>query len=318
MSAYWDVHFFSFFLLFFQRLPLLLKGKEAFCSDEVQLIVISAVAFSCGLVSPLLILQRMTMLANSLSHTVLLGIALSALVARAFWGGQWFDMSSLLLGAFIAAVLTALSSDALAKWFRLQADASIGLVFTGLFAIAIMIVTIYLRDVHLGVEAIMGNADALSISDVALPACSIVVNAAIIFLFFKQFQLLSFDTSLARIFGVNVGFFRYLFLLLVAITCIGAFRAVGVVVVLTLLTGPYLMARLFCSRLSGLLVLTPLIGMGASWISVAISRHVFNIHGWALSTGGIVSVVIGLLYFLALLVKKLTTTKKLHRETEIC
>ncbi len=295
MTPYWDCHFFSFFLIFFRR-AVSFFSQRPLASDEIQLVVLSAVALSCGILSPFLVLKRMTMLANSLSHTILLGIAIAALVARCFWGGQWFDVPTLLMGALFAALLTALCTEVLTKWFRLQEDASIGLVFTVLFALGITIVTLYLRDVHLGIEAIMGNADALQLSDVKLPSLFIAINGLIIFIFFKQFQLVSFDPHLAKTFGVKVGYFRYVFLFLIAATCIGAFRAVGVILVLTFLTGPYLIARLFSCRLERLLVLTPLIGVVASFIGVALSRHLLNIHGWSLSTGGIVSTVIGLMY----------------------
>ncbi len=295
MTPYWDCDFFSFFLLFFRRV-FSLFSEGPFASDEIQLIVLSAVALSCGLLSPFLVLKRMTMLANSLSHTILLGIALSALAARYFWGGQWFDVPTLLMGALFAALLTALCTEMLTRCFRLHEDASIGLVFTVLFALGIIIVTLYLRDVHLGIEAIMGNVDALQLSDAYLPALFMATNGLIVFLFFKQFQLMSFDVHLAKTFGMKVGLFRYVFLFLIAATCIGAFRAVGVILVLTFLTGPYLIARLFSCRLGRLLIWTPLIGVGASFLGVALSRHLLNVHGWSLSTGGLVSTVIGFMY----------------------
>jgi ABC-type Mn2+/Zn2+ transport systems, permease components len=287
--------FFTFFLVLLRR-AFFFFSEGPLASDEIQLAVLSAVALSCGILSPFLVLKRMTMLANSLSHTILLGIALAALGARYFWGGQWFDIPTLLIGALVAALLTALCTETLTRWFRLQEDASIGLVFTVLFALGITLVTLYLRDVHLGIEAIMGNVDALQLSDVQLPALFIAINALVVFLFFKQFQLISFDSHLAKSFGLKVGYFRYIFLFLIAATCIGAFRAVGVILVLTFLTGPYLIARLFSCRLERLLIWTPLIGVGASFIGVALSRHLLNVHGWALSTGGLVSTVIGLLY----------------------
>lgn len=295
MTPYWDCNFFTFFLVLLRRLTSLASGQP-WTSDEVQLVVLSAVACSCGILSPFLVLKRMTMLANSLSHTILLGIALAALAARYFWGGHPFDLPTLLIGALIAALLTAFCTEVLTKCFRLQEDASIGLVFTALFALGITVVTIYLRDVHLGVEAVMGNTDALRLPDAKLPALFMAVNGAFVFFLFKQFQLISFDAHLAKIFGMRVGLFRYLFLFLIAATCIGAFRSVGVILVLAFLTGPYLTARLFSCHLSRLLILTPLIGIAASFIGVALSRHLLNVHGWALSTGGIVASVIGLLY----------------------
>ena len=300
MTPYWDSNFFTFFLVLIQRAFFFLTGHTGeLASDEIQIGVLSAVAISCGMIGPFLVLNRMTMLANSLSHTILLGISLAALLAGAVWGGDWFDLTTLLVGSFFAALLTAVCTETLTRFFRLQEDASIGLVFTALFALGITIITLYLRDVHLGVEAVMGNADALQLSDIRLPALLIGINGMVLFLFFKQFQLASFDRSLAQTLGVPVGVFRYLLLFLTAATCIGAFRAVGVILVLSLLTGPYLIARLFCCRLTGLLIWTPLVGVASACIGVALSRHLLNVHGLALSTGGMVTGTIALIYVAA-------------------
>ncbi len=297
MNLYWDCNFFTFFAVLAGRLLLFLQGNiQQIASDEVQLIVLASVAISSGIISPFLVLKRTTMLANSLSHTILLGIAVSALSAKYLWGGWGFDVPTLLIGALLAAVLTALCTETLIRWFRLPEDASIGLVFTGLFALGITFVNLYLRDAHLGVEAVMGNVDALQLKDAKLPALFIGINAVSVTLFFKQFQVISFDQQLAKTLGFKVGFFRHFFLFLTAATCIGAFRSIGVILVLALLTGPYLTARLLCNRLAQLLFLTPTIGLAASFVGVALSRHLFNIHGWALSTGGIVSMVIGVFY----------------------
>ena len=309
MTPYWDCNVFSFFVVLIQRAALFFTGHPMeIASDEIQIAILSAVAISCGLIGPFLVLNRMTMLANSLSHTILLGISLAAIAAGALWGGEWFDLTTLLVGSLIAALLTAFFTETLTRFFRLQEDASIGLVFTGLFALGITIVTLYLRDVHLGVEAVMGNCDALHFSDIRFPALFIGINSVALLLFFKQFQLASFDKNLAQTLGLRVGFFRYLLLFLTAATCIGAFRAVGVILVLAFLTGPYLTARLFSHRLGPLLIWTPIVGVVAALLGVAISRHLLNVHGLGLSTGGLVTMMIGLIYVVA------KTTLRIHKK----
>jgi manganese/zinc/iron transport system permease protein len=261
-------------------------------TDLLQMGVLSAIACTCGLLSPFLVLKKMTMFANSLSHTVLLGIALAFLVT----GGAVFNLSVLLIGALLAALMTALFTGGLIRFFRLQEDASIGLVFTALFALGIAVVTLYLRDTHLGIEAVMGNADLLQFSDLKLSLLMVGFNGSVILLFYRQLQLCTFDANLAKILNIRRDFFQFLLLFLVAMTCIGAFRAVGVLLVLSFLVGPFLTARLFCHRLPKLLILTPLIGIGASLLGVLISRSFLNLFGVPLSTAGIVATLIGLIY----------------------
>ncbi len=264
-------------------------------TDGIQMAVLSAIAVACGLISPFLVLKRMTMFANSLSHTILLGIALAFL----WTGGAFFSLPHLLIGASFAALMTALFTGGLVRFFRLQEDASIGLVFTALFAAGITVVTLFTRDAHIGIEAVMGNADVLQQSDLRLALSLVGLNLAMVLLFYKQFQLLSFDPHGAKTIGIPCHLFHFLFLGLVAATCIGAFRAVGALLVLAFLVGPYLIARLFCHRLPWLLFWTPCVGVAASLSGVLLSRYFFTVFGWSLSTGGLVVVVIALFYIFA-------------------
>jgi len=301
MNPYWGAGFFEFFAIFFSRIGQFMLGQfSALSADEVQVGVLSCVAISCGVVGPFLVLKKMAMFANSLSHTILLGIVSSYLLASFLWGGGMFDLSTLLMGAAVAAFLTAIFTEGFVRFLRLQEEASVGLVFTSLFALGIVLVTLYTRNVHLGVEAVMGNVDALCFSDFRVAAWLAAFNALLIALFYRPFQIVSFDSNFAKTLGISCGFFHSLLLFLAATVCIGAFRSVGVLLVLAFLVGPYLTARLFSSRLSRLLLLSPLLGILASLIGVALSRHLLSVYDLPLSTGGIVVMVIGLFYVMAL------------------
>lgn len=264
-------------------------------TDLLQIGVLSGIAISCGLIGPFLVLKRMVMFANSLSHTILLGIALAFLIT----GGGFFSLTNLIIGAFLAALMTAFLTEGLVRFFRLQEDASIGLVFTGLFALGIIVVTLFTRDVHLGIEAVMGNADLLRETDLKLSFLLVGLNLTAVLLFYKQFQIVSFDNSLAKTLGISCNIFHFLLLFLVAATCIGAFRAVGVLLVLAFLVGPFLTARLFCHRLPWLLFWTPLVGILASVLGVLLTRFLLDSYDLALSTGGVVTMLIGLFYVFA-------------------
>lgn len=310
MSAYWGAGFFEFFVILLSRIGYFLMGDvSSLAADEIQIGVLSAVAISCGIVGPFLVLKKMSMFANSLSHTILLGIVSAYLFASSLWGGAMFDLSTLLIGAAIAAFLTAFFTEGFIRFFRLQEDASVGLVFTTLFALGIVLVTLYTRNVHLGVEAVMGNADALSFSDFRTASFVALSNISIIALFYRQFQIASFDKNFAKTLGISSGFFHFLLLFLAATVCIAAFRSVGVLLVLAFLVGPYLTARLFSNRLSTLLTLSPLFGILASLTGVALSRHLLSVYDLPLSTGGIVVTLIGLFYVVALFIKSTVLPK---------
>jgi len=300
MSPYWGVQFFEFFAVLFQRI---FSGDIIhMATDEIQIAVLSCIAISCALVGPFLVLKKMAMFANSLSHTILIGIVMAFLIC----GKEgMFDLTHLLVGAVCAALFTALCTEGLVKYFRLTEDASVGLIFTFLFASGILLVTLFMRDVHLGIESVMGNADALLISDVKTSLSLVLINGGIVFLFYRHFQLSCFDRSFAQVLGLPGNVFHFLLLFLVAITCTGAFRAVGVLLVLAFLVGPYLTVRLFCHRLPHILGWSCLVGVGATLCGVALTRHILSAYDLPLSTGGMVVCMIGLLYFLALCIKKM-------------
>lgn len=310
MNPYWGSGFFEFFGILFSRIFAFVSGTSiTAASDEIQLGTLAAVALSCGLLGPFLVLKRMTMFANSLSHTILLGIVLAFLFASNLWGGEMFSPTTLLLGSFAAAFLTAALTEGLTRFFRLQEDASVGLVFTALFALGILLVTLYTKDVHLSVEAIMGNADALQGSDFTFASILAVLNLFIFVIFYRQLKISAFDRQYASTLGIPASFFHFLLLFLSSAVCVGAFRAVGVLLVLAFLTGPYLTARLFCSRLSRLLWLTPVLGIVASGIGVAFSRYALSSFGLPLSTGGVVVCVIGLFYGIGIFFKSFVHDK---------
>ncbi len=299
MNPYWGANLIEFFQVFFSRLGGFLGSSLA--TDEIQLGVLSFVAIACGLIGPFLVLKKMTMFANSLSHTILLGIIGSFLL---FGGSCLLNVFHLLVGASFAAILTVFLTEGLVKWFEVTEDASIGLSFTFLFALGIVLSNLFLRDLHLGVESVMGNTDALIVNDLKLSFFLFLLNASIVFLFYRQFKMICFDQNFAAVLGVPLLFFRFLLFFLSAATCVGAFRAVGVILVLAFLVGPYLTARLFCHRLAPLLFYTCLIGVFASFLGVALTRHILTVYDLPLSTGGMVVFLIGLFYFAGLGVRR--------------
>jgi manganese/zinc/iron transport system permease protein len=309
MNPYSGTNFFQFFEVLFSRLWLFVKGDlslSQLASDEVQMLVLIAVALSSALVGTFLVLKRMTMLANSLSHTILLGIVLAYILLLPFQtirpdGIATLNIEVLLLASLVTGLVTTFLTQFLTHVMKLQEDASIGLVFTTLFALSIVFVTIFTRDVHLGVEAIMGNVDALHLHDLKLISFVLILNFLTIGIFFKEFKLVTFDPSLAASLGFSKGFFNYLLMVLAAATAIGAFRAVGVLLVLAFLVGPPLTARLLANRLLPVIGIGCLVGSVCSILAVALSRHLLSVHNLPLSTAGLVVAVIAFVYVMALL-----------------
>jgi len=306
-NPYHDLTFFSFFWLFLKRFALFMIGRlplNQLVTDEIQIGVLVGIAISSALIGTFLILRRMTMLANSLSHTILMGIVLAY-----FFSGSAQEqantgapMQAMLIASLLMGFATAFLTEFLNKIGQLQEDASMGLVFTTFFALGIVLVTILTRDAHIGIEAVMGNADALALSDLQWVYIILVINIFIYAIFAKEFALTSFDPNLALALGFSPIFFNYLLMAQVSVTSITAFRAVGVLLVLAFITGPPLVARLLTHSLFKMILGGIGIGIFCSIFGVALTRHILTMYGIALSTAGIVVSTIFMVYILTALV----------------
>lgn len=312
MSSYSNPYsgetFFGFFQQLFLRIIEALKGNLSFAElapDELQLLVLSGIALSSALTGTFLILRHLAMLANALSHTILLGIVLVYLFMRSQASGEEAGHLSLSLQAMFAAsllagLLTTFLTSFITRTLKLQEDASTGIVFSFLFALAIILVTAYTRNAHIGIEVVMGNVDALHLDDLKLIGLITLVNIILIGLFFKEFTLTTFDPGLARTLGFSTTLFHYLLMVQVSMTVVGSFRAVGIMMVLAFLTGPSLLARHLSNRLRPILLIASLAGILISACSVALSRHLLTVYDLPLSTGGLTVCLITLAYALTL------------------
>lgn len=290
------------------------------------IVTASLVGLSCGLIGVFLILRKMAMMADAISHTVLLGIVIAYLVTRNLSG---FHM---LIGAILAGLLTAF----LVQWFHargVQQDASIGVVFTTLFAIGVILISTSVGNVHLDVQhALMGEITFVPWNLVELPFVGEIPEAAFllivvlvtvlvsILVFYKEWKITSFDPALAASLGIPVAFMHYLFMGLVSVTAVASFDAVGAIMVVAMLITPAAAAYLWTDRLSVMLILSSLFGvlsailgyLVALWLDTSISASMAFATGVIFVISFIFSPVHGLL---SKQLKGTTDTKTMAKES---
>jgi len=245
----------------------------------------SLVGVSCGLIGVFLILRKMAMMADAISHTVLLGIVVAFLITRELTGPP------MLIGAVLAGLLTAF----LVQWLHslgIQQHASMGIVFTTLFAIGVILIATSVGNAHLDVQhSLMGDITFIPFNTIVLPiigeipeATALLALALIIILFFiiafyKEWKITSFDPALAASLGIPVLMMHYLYMSLVSITTVASFDAVGAIMVVAMLITPAASAYLWTDKLSIMLVLSSLFGVISAiagyyiavWIDTSIS-----------------------------------------------
>lgn len=301
MSDYYNATFFEFFQILLKRICLFISGDVSIgtlASDEIQLLVLLPMMLSCCLIGLFLILRQMTMLANALSHTILVGIVFAYLIMNSSEHAQLISMPALSLGAFISAFITTLLVNFLNRQILLPNDASIGFVFTTLFALGIILATTLTRSSHIGIEIMMGNVDGLLIGDIYQSSMTMLVNLALVGLLFRGFSIVAFDANFASLQGVSVIAYDYLLMFLVSLTAIVAFKAIGILMFLSMVTGPILIARQWFHRLFPLLICAITTGFISILIGLALSRHIFTVYSIALSTGAIIVCLLAVFFFL--------------------
>ena len=295
MNPYYNQNFFSFFKVLFGRLGSILSG-DVLQSDEIQIIVLALVALSGAIIGAFLVLKRMTMIANSLSHTLLIGIAFVFWIS--FHYGSEVSMTALMIASLVMAFITVGLTRFLINVLNLKEDAATGLVFTSLFSLGIIFVTLLTRSGHVGMESVVGNVDALVQADIQPVLIVAFLNVAIFTFLFKEFKLTSFDPLYARFLGFSPLFFDSVILALTALTLISSFRAVGVIMVLCFLTAPVLSARFFFKRLYSLILYAGFIGVATSIVAVALSRHLLSENNLAVSTSGLTVLLLALVFLI--------------------
>lgn len=271
-------------------------------NDLWILMTASLVAASCALVGVFLILRRMSLLGDAISHSVLLGIVLAYLASgsRSVW--------AMMLGATLIGLLTAWLSNSLHKLGRLQADASIGIIFTLFFALGVILISIYAGQVDLDQECVLYGEIAFIPFDTVVygeqdwgPRAFwtilgvFILNATVVLLAFERFKTVSFHPALAVSLGISVTFWHYLLMTMVSLTTVASFDAVGAILVVALLVIPASSAYLVATSLKGMLwwalgyaQLAVLTGYAvAVWLDSAISASIAVMAGvWLLVTVG--------------------------------
>ena len=270
--------------------------------DVVILLTAVLVAVACALPGVFLVLRRLAMVADAISHAILPGIVVAYFLAH----GP--NLLSGFVWATLAGVLAVALIEALHRTRRVREDAAIGIVFPALFALGTFLVARYFANLHVDTDAVLYGEialapyDLLVIGDRDLGPLSLwvmsglaVLNLGFILLFYKELKLATFDPGLAAALGFAPAVLHYALMTIVALTTVGAFTAVGAILVVALLIVPAATAYLLTDRLPVMIGLAVLVGAAS------------GVGGYALATiidasiSGSMVAVAGLLFGLALL-----------------
>ncbi|MFD0960391.1 metal ABC transporter permease [Paenibacillus chungangensis] len=246
-------------------------------SDFWILLTGSLVAACCGVVGVFLVLRKMAMIGDAISHSVMPGIVIAFLLSGS--RDSFLMMTAALVFGLITTFLIGMFQRS-----GVQSDASIGVVFTALFAIGVILVSLFARQVHLDQDAILygeiafvhwnvwdvGGVD-LGPKAVWLLGFTLLVIGAVIGLFYKQFKLCSFDPALAAALGIPVAFFHYLLMGLVSMATVSSFESVGAILVVGMIIIPASTAYLLTDKLGVMIALSIASGVASVFLGYYVS-----------------------------------------------
>jgi manganese/iron transport system permease protein len=234
----------------------------------------------CAFLSAYLMLKGWSLMGDALAHSIVPGVAGAYILGIPF-----------AFGAFFAGILASVGMGFVKQHTRLREDAVIGLVFTALFALGLLMASIWPMSVSVQ-TIVLGNILAISNEDVVQVAVIAGISLAVLALKWKDLMVTFFDESHARSMGLNTGFLKGLFFTLLSACTVAALQTVGACLVIAMVVTPGATAYLLTDRFGRLIVISVGIGAVTSFVGAYIS---YFIDG---ATGGVI-VTLQTLLFLA-------------------
>jgi len=260
---------------------------------EIQLIA-SIVAIACAIPGTFLVLRKMALISDAISHSILPGLVLGFFITH--------DLSSplLIIMAALSGVITVILVEFIQKTRLVKEDTAIGLVFPVLFSIGVILIAKNANDVHLDTDAILLGElafapfdrfliDGLDLGPKSLWVIGIIllITIGLLFAFFKELKISTFDAGLATTLGFSPVIIHYGLMSVASITIVGSFDAVGAILVVALMIAPAAAAYLLTDNLKRMLGLSVIFGVFsaiagywlAHWLDASIAGSMTTILG---------------------------------------
>lgn len=266
--------------------------------------IATVTGISCSLIGTFLVLRRLSMMVDAITHTVFLGIVLAFLVTK--------DLNSpwLIIGATAMGVGTVYAVEWMQRRRYIRPDAAIGIVFPFLFAVAIVLVTLFGKHIHLDVDtAILGDLAFATFQRFTLGGYDVgpmllwigllvcAINIIWIALFKKELVLITFDPVCAKVYQAMPIVMSYGLMTLTSLTTVSSFQTVGAILVTGCMVGPPATAFMLVRSVKAMILVSICVSTIATTIGVALSFL------WDVSIGGMIATVIGCIYGIVWLYK---------------
>lgn len=266
-----------------------------------SLLILVLTSISCSIIGTFLVLRKLSMVSDAISHTVLLGIVLAFFVTG--------DVSSplLIVGAALFGVITVFSIEVLSNTGLVKNDDAVGIIFPLFFSLAVLLISKFARNAHLDTdivlmgEVILAPLNRMDVFGYSLPKALVqmlvilFMNLSFIFVFFKELKITTFDKEFASIIGFSSGILFYALMTLSSLTAVVSFDAVGAILVVSFLITPSSAAYLITKDLKSMLGISCIYSLVNAILGYAIAMI------WNVSMSGMTAMVAGITFLLTFL-----------------
>lgn len=237
----------------------LLQQPFNFGFMQQAFVITLLVAIPMGLLSPFLVLKGWSLMGDAISHAVLPGVVLAYIAGI-----------PLAIGAFTAGMICALATGFLKQNSRVKEDTVMGVVFSGMFGLGIVLYTKIQSDVHLD-HILFGDMLGVAWSDIAETAVIAVITLLALGIWRRDLLLHAFDPQHAQAIGLPVKFLHYGLLCILSLTIVGALKAVGIILAVAMLIAPGSIAFLLTKRFEQMLLVSALVAAVTSLTGIYLS-----------------------------------------------
>ena len=234
----------------------------AYTFMQQALIIGVLISVPAAVMSCLLVLKGWSLMGDAVSHAVLPGIVLAYIIGIPY-----------VVGAFVAGLLCAVTTGYLADNSRLKEDTVMGIVFSGMFALGILLFNQTHTSLHLD-QVLFGNILGLSWRDVIETGLVTGVVLIVYLTRLKDIKLFAFDADHASIVGIDTRFLHYLMLTLLSLVIVAAMKAVGIILVIAVLIAPGATAFLLSRRFESMLLISVIVAIFSTTLGVIASYHI--------------------------------------------
>ena len=294
--------------------------------DTWTVVTAALAAMACVVPGVFLVVRHQSMMGDALSHTTLPGVVIAFLLAHWLRNTGWLSAetydatrhSVMFGGALVIGVLSTALTEAIQKLGKVEASAALGVVFTTLFAIGLLLIRIAADSVHIDPDCVLyGTVETVAMDTIGttgVPRAAVsngivlILNLILVALFFKELRISAFDEALSTTVGINAQVMHYGLMAITAATLVSAFETVGSILVIAMLIAPPATAHLLTDRLSMMILLGLVIASLAAVLGYAMAitlpQIIFSRLGvdsvGDASAAGMIAVASGILFCLAL------------------